>query len=104
MDWLTLRAGRVRIPIGAPYGKPSGLDQRLGVLSHDQLLQKRTGSRGHLHGGLACGLSFVRQTAPHSLPFFVGLSKPDSDLMRQAQQAAMFLGHVPNLPKPACPR
>lgn len=62
MDWLTLRAGRVRIPIRAPYGKPSRLDQRMGVPSHHQLLQKRTGARGHLRGGLAFRLSFVRRT------------------------------------------
>ena len=72
MDWLTLRAGRVRIPIGAPYGKPSGLDQRLAVPSHHQLLQQRTGPGVYLRGGLVLGVSFVRQTSPHSLPFFAG--------------------------------
>ena len=66
------RAGRVRIPIGAPYGKPSGLDQRLAVPSHDQLLQQRTGPGVYLRGGLVLGVSFVRQTSPHSLPFFAG--------------------------------
>jgi hypothetical protein len=68
MDWLTLLAGGVRIPIRAPYGNPIGIDQRMGVPSHDQLLQKRTSARGHLRGGLAFGVSFVRQTAPHSHP------------------------------------
>ena len=72
MDWLTLRAGGVRIPIRAPYGKPRHLDQRMGVPSHDQLLQQRTGPGVCLRGGLALGVSFVRQTSPHSLPFFAG--------------------------------